>query len=316
MAEAFIGSYIRQRREELGLTQQQLCEGICGPTTMSRLECGSQTPSRNVVNALLQRLDLPSDRYLTLLNRHETEIELLIKEIDILCIAFQHAYEPEKARIRNNAIKKVNDLEQLVGGTSKFALQFILHVKVMLGQENGFPYTYDTQLSMLLDAIHLTVPRFDLGKINNFLYCLDEIILINQIAGVYTRHGQHWEAVAIFDQLLTYIQTHHRDILDNQGHLPMVSHNYARVLNLCKQNEKALEVAEIGRQACIQYRNYQLLPRIIHMKAIIYHDLQRHEQSKQMYYQAYHICMAIDDNRDLTLLREDAREQYGIEFEH
>ena len=47
---------MKQRRLELGLTQEELCEGICEPITISRMENGRQTPSRNRINALLQRL--------------------------------------------------------------------------------------------------------------------------------------------------------------------------------------------------------------------------------------------------------------------
>ena len=47
MQEMLLGAYIRQNREAQGLTQKQLCEGICGPVTISRIENGQQTPSRS-----------------------------------------------------------------------------------------------------------------------------------------------------------------------------------------------------------------------------------------------------------------------------
>jgi len=72
---------MKQRRLELGLTQEELCEGICEPITISRMENGRQTPSRNRINALLQRLGLPDDRYFALLSKREEEIAALQKEI-------------------------------------------------------------------------------------------------------------------------------------------------------------------------------------------------------------------------------------------
>ena len=44
MKEVFLGDYIRQKRIERGLSQQELCEGICDHGTLSRLENGRQTP--------------------------------------------------------------------------------------------------------------------------------------------------------------------------------------------------------------------------------------------------------------------------------
>ena len=83
MKNVFLGEYIKQRRLDLGLTQEQLCDGICEPMTLSRLENGKQTPSRNRINALLQRLGLPDDRYFALLSKNELEMEALQKEISL-----------------------------------------------------------------------------------------------------------------------------------------------------------------------------------------------------------------------------------------
>ena len=81
MQNFFLGDYIKQKRLDLGLTQEQLCDGICEPITLSRLENGKQTPSRNRINALLQRMGLPDDRYFALLSKNELEMEALQKEI-------------------------------------------------------------------------------------------------------------------------------------------------------------------------------------------------------------------------------------------
>ena len=74
MKEVFLGEVIRQRRLELGLTQEELCEGICEPMTISRFENGRQTPSRNRIKALLQRLGLPDDRFFGLLKKYRSAI--------------------------------------------------------------------------------------------------------------------------------------------------------------------------------------------------------------------------------------------------
>ena len=81
MEQVFLGEYIRQRRKELGLTQAKLCEGICDPMTVSRLERGRQAPAYNTVNSLLQRLGLPGSRYLALLSKKEEDAENLRKSV-------------------------------------------------------------------------------------------------------------------------------------------------------------------------------------------------------------------------------------------
>ena len=55
MKELFLGEYIKQERLKQGITQEQLCEGICDPITISRMENGKQMPSYNRIRAFLQR---------------------------------------------------------------------------------------------------------------------------------------------------------------------------------------------------------------------------------------------------------------------
>lgn len=62
----YIGTFIKQRRKELKLTQEQVCSGICDPVTLSRIENGKQAPSKSVISALLQRLGMPEARYYVL----------------------------------------------------------------------------------------------------------------------------------------------------------------------------------------------------------------------------------------------------------
>jgi len=88
MKNVFLGEYIKQRRLDLGLTQEQLCDGICEPMTLSRLENGKQTPSRNRINALLQRLGLPDDRYFALLSKNELEMYAAIILYHIFLFGF------------------------------------------------------------------------------------------------------------------------------------------------------------------------------------------------------------------------------------
>ena len=53
-----LGEYIRQRRLDLGLTQEQVCAGICESVTLSRFENGKQTEieSMRFCSALVCRM--------------------------------------------------------------------------------------------------------------------------------------------------------------------------------------------------------------------------------------------------------------------
>ena len=159
MKNVFLGEYVKQRRLDLGLTQEQLCYGICEPMTLSRLENGKQTPSRNRINALLQRLGLPDDRYFALLSKNELEMEALQKEI-VACNVTEKVPE---------GFEKLAQFEKLADPDDQIAQQFALRSRVLLGRLDG-RYTPLEQIDLLMQAIQLTVPRFDLESIESFLY--------------------------------------------------------------------------------------------------------------------------------------------------
>ena len=59
MAFYMFGDYIREQRERMGVTQEDLCEGICSPGTLSKIENGRQGVRLNQYIALMERLGLP-----------------------------------------------------------------------------------------------------------------------------------------------------------------------------------------------------------------------------------------------------------------
>lgn len=307
MKEFHIGEVIKKRRIELGLTQEELCEGIYEPPTMSRIETGRQSPSRTKLNVLLQRLGLPDDRYYALLSDNEVQIADLQKEI----VSCNVLGKQEKGLEMIKELEKIADLQDTT------IQQFILRSKVILGKlENGEikPYSFDQKLEMLFQAIHLTAPRFNIEEIDRGLYGLDEVKVINQIALTYSRNDEHKKAIDIYYQLLRYIKKHYQNILQSGGLLPLVCYNCARELDLVKRYEDALEIAQLGWQACVQYGQYRNLPAIIALMAECYHFLNDNNKSIEYYRQAYYIHKAIGNERSIKVIISETKKYFGNDF--
>ncbi len=301
MQNFFLGDYIKQKRLDLGLTQEQLCDGICEPMTLSRLENGKQTPSRNRINALLQRMGLPDDRYFALLSKNELEMEALQKEI-VACNVTERVAE---------GFEKLAQFEALAAPDDQIAQQFILSSKVLLGRLDG-RYMPREQIDMLMQAIRLTVPRFDLENIESFLYTKDEITIINQIGLAYSDDGQNKKAAEIYYQLLRYVRKHFKETITLIGALPLVLYNYARVLDLCGRYEEGAELAQECRKACIQYGHYQELPRCLEIEAECRHFMGDEEISKELYYQSYYLCKVVEYQVGLEIVKKEAKEYLNL----
>lgn len=301
MQNFFLGDYIKQKRLDLGLTQEQLCDGICEPMTLSRLENGKQTPSRNRINALLQRMGLPDDRYFALLSKNELEMEALQKEI-VACNVTERVAE---------GFEKLAQFEALAAPDDQIAQQFALRSRVLLGRLEG-RYTPMEQITLLMQAIRLTVPRFDLENIESFLYTKDEITIINQIGLAYSDDGQNKKAAEIYYQLLRYVRKHFKETITSIGMLPLVLYNYARVLDLCGRYEDGADIAQQCRKACIQYGHYQELPRCLEIEAECRHFMGDEETSKELYCQSYYLCKVIGYQVGLEVVKKEAKEYLDL----
>lgn len=57
-ADYNIGIVIQNRREELGMTRAELCDGICSERTIYRVECQGALIPMKLIKPLLERLGL------------------------------------------------------------------------------------------------------------------------------------------------------------------------------------------------------------------------------------------------------------------
>ena len=303
MQNISIGECIRQRRKELKLTQEQVCDGICDPVSLSRIENGKQTPKRSILNALLQRLGLPDARYYALASEHELKMEALKKEI----VGCNIACKVEAG------FQKLEELQKEAEPDDTLTQQFILRSKAVLGAADK-RYTPEQQLALLLQAIRLTVPDLDLEEIGRRLYTFDEVKAIVQMANVYSDLGQNEKAAGIFSQLLNYVRKHYQEVITSGGLFPMILFNYARALDLCGRYQEGKRLAEEGRQACIQYGQYQTLPGCLEIYAECCHFLGEDGESAQAYCEAYYLCKVIGRQEDLEIIQAEAKRYLGVAF--
>lgn len=312
MEQLLIGTYIRQKRLDKGWTQERLCEGVCNAATLSRIENNERTPSVSVAKALLQKLGLPDGQFFALLGKDDIAVEKLQKDIRSDSLRLRRAAEPERAGIREQILEKLEKLEDLGGDDNRFVQQFILSTKASVGGPDG-SYSYEERLEMLLEAIRLTVPRFDVKNIPDFQYSMAEIVIINQISLTYARSGDRKKAISIFRRLLQYIEKYNQDLDKYPRQFCLIAHNCAADLGLEKQHAESIKLAEKGQRVSVQKGDYQFLPGFLAIQAECYFFLGNLEKSKQFYSQAYYLYEILGDDANRALIAQEMKERLGLE---
>lgn len=239
-------------------------------------------------------------------------MEALQKEIRADEIRFRKADEEIKPEIREEALDKLAQLEELAGKDDRVVQQFILGTKATLGEKDG-PYDFEKRLNMLMEAIRLTVPRFNLEEISLKRYSVEETKLINQIAVTYKKAGKRKQAIDVYCQLLAYIETNNQELIGYAVQFCLIAHNYALALSTEKHYMKAIEVAERGRKVCVDYGNYQLLPGFLAILAECNYFIGDFKNSTKFYYQAYSIYDALHDEHNLAIIKSEMKERLGLD---
>lgn len=313
MEKTLIGAYIKQQREDRGWTQDFLCEGICSRTTLSRIENDTQAPSFAVLKKLFEKMCLPSKQFLMLTSKDNIVAENLQKKIKNNGVLFQEVDGEERSRIQAQILKDLDKLESLCGEDDPFIRQFILSAQVSIGRPER-PYSSEERLDMLMEAMRLTIPRFDLKKISEFRYTVMEVTLINKIARTYSRSGDRKKAIGISRQLLKYIEENNQTLDEYSRQFCLIAYNYAHDLAVEKNFEKSIHWAE----RCCEVGNangyHDFLPGCIAIMGECWFFLGDLKKSADCYTQAFYIYKAYGNKAGLTIVKEEMRERLGLEM--
>ena len=303
-----LGCYIKLLREEQGISCEELCRGLCNRSTLYRIERGEQQPSLFVASQLLQRLGMDEGVPMLPLGPQDFEISNLQKEIISLNAQSRFA----------ETLEKIARLETLVAPQDKLAQQFILRAKALAGYEcegERNSYDYPTQRQMLIKALNITHPNFDLEKFEHYLLSIEDMKSLNQIAITYSETGERRFAIRIYEQLLRYTK---RRLFNNEALfsvLPMLCYNFSRLLGRERRYEEELEIAQYGYDISLKYDKARLLGGLLLNMGCALHELGRDEESKEKLIDSYYAYRLINNKKSCALVANYAKGKYDIILE-
>lgn len=288
-----IGLFIKKKREEQHIRQEDLCRGICDKSTLSRIERGKQEPSSGILGVLLQRLGINEDQLAVLLGPKDFEISDLQKEI----VALNSQKEYEKAA------EKIRRLEQLVEPTDKITQQFILRSKALV----YFPEDYPPSRELLLQALSLTLPDFDFDHISDYLLGIEEVKILNQLANSYSEAGDRRFAIHIYRQLFEDPRKRLFNIEAELTLLPLLAYNYSRLLGLERRYEEEIEIATLGQKTCIKYNKCQYLGGLLLNISCALRELGQDKESRSKLIDSFYAYHLMGDESSCNLIIQYAQ---------
>lgn len=227
-----LGPIIRNRREELHLSQEDLADGICSVPTLSRIENGERMPTKNHFEMLMQRLGYSAMS----LDYFTDKQDFLIHELKF---KIRHAYIEKDFEL---AKQLLNDLEALFLAPSSIDKQFAILYKTLLLQET---MSCQERLDVLEDALLLTCPKYKNNCIPRIL-SYEEIILLNNVAICYDILGQRDRAIYILYAIKEYYEKQMASSEEALRTQLLILYNLSKYLGLSGRYDECIDVCDAG----------------------------------------------------------------------
>lgn len=295
-----IGDVIRKTRLELGITQEQLSEGICSVSSLSKIENNSQVPTKANFDALMQRMGKSGEMYYAFVSERDYEIQEMKCQIRYKVINKEY----------DEADQLISILEKEVEANENLNKQFILYTKAIIKKNKG--EKLESVLDLFYDAIKIINPNFNIRKLSNYLLTDDEVRIINNIAITYHAMNESRIAIRLLYDLKEYIEERYKDTTSKEELLPMILYNLSKWLGLEKRYDEAIEICDMGIEACIRYNKLRYFGEIIFNKAYDLFEIGKKEKSFECLKQTYYIFLAENNMRYVSIVNTYTKDKFGI----
>lgn len=221
-----LGDVIRELRERLHLTQEELAAGICSVSSVAKIEGGSQMPSGRVAEALLRRLK-DSGCFFTGFAQAQELLEL-------------RSWEQIVARAKADRKKG-----------SLFEDQFYAYVRVIDRMNEATDHA--VLLLELMEILVMSMPLEELydESARRRTYTYLELYILNSIAVQFYYMESLEAANRILERVYTYLQKWHGDGEIGRFLYPAVCNNLAAVKLSSGLTLPARKLCDVGISRCL-----------------------------------------------------------------
>ena len=223
-----LGPVIRNRREELGFSQEDLADGICSVPTLSRIENGERMPTKNHYEMLMQRLGYSAMS----LDYFADKQAFLIHELKF---KIRHAYIEQNQALSKRYLEEFRDL---LSNPTHVDKQFLSLYNTLLNQKT---LSNEEKLEQFENALRLTCPKYQTCFIPKIL-SYEEIILLNNIAICYDVRGERSRTIDMLYAIKNYYE---RQVISSDEALrtqTMILYNLSKALGLEARYDECIEV--------------------------------------------------------------------------
>lgn len=306
MNKEALGEFIRMKREEKGISQEELADGIVSVSTLSRIERGQRLPRRANLQQLLSRLGCSEVVINSIFDNDDFALNLIKYELRLAYMVGDY----------QKAGRLLFEFKSAYENASPANRQVYDTISALIEQKEN-KITDGEALVRLESALRLTYPKYSRGNLPKYL-SYDEIIILNNIAIRLWRTGDREKAVEMLYHISDFYDSQNCDIEEALRTQPMILYNLSKYLGLMERYNdciaicnKAIDIAcETGRCPYLSQTYYNLACALLHRK-----QPGDYEASKYFLQLACYNSLATKKKDSYKLFADTYFEKFGTKIE-
>ncbi len=292
-----IGEIIKNRREELGASREDICHGICTVSMLYKVETGLKRFNPETLALILERLGMHNVFDGELITTNDYRYVQIIRQVNVLRISGN----TDKAAELLSTIEEYYE-EFSVSTKQRFDMCETLLTEKTVGMSR------EQKLDSFEKIIRYTTEDFSSMKLPSF-FTYAELQVINVIANCYYHIGDYETGILMLRHIKKYLTDIMLDKSSAARRLVLVCNNLSEMLIASGDYEQALEVAREGIDHA-KYTNLidEAASSCMYNIAVCLLKIgnkEDYEEAKQMAYDAYNTSRVFNVRSEYTGLYKE-----------
>ena len=196
MSNYNIGDIIQLTRQSIGMSQEELSDGICSVQTLSRIENGKVSVKKNTYQQLMERMGRNGQKNYSVLKVEEFDVLEVMRETQNLI--FRKEYTEAEKQL--DKLKKVLDLKEVIN------IQYIMRKEAVIRYRKGY-ISKEEYLKELEKTISLSISDYRQYIDKIYPFTAEEVSTLMNIASAYGELEKNEIAISIYNMLLNSLNT-------------------------------------------------------------------------------------------------------------
>lgn len=248
MAYYNLGIVVKLTRTALGMSQEELCDGICSVQTLSHIENGKHSVKRETYRQLMERMGRCGEKNYPSLSTDN------LRMLDMML-------QTNMELNRYNYEQLQGYLQKLRSGLLEhpFNEQYLKKTEAIVGYRTGM-LTKEEYLRALEEAIAITIPDYKALLDLEYPFTHEELMIMMNIANAWAENGCPEKNMKILMMLMRSLDADYMEEEDTINTRLALLNNLSIAYGDAEQHQDAITCARRGIELSKVYRRVQTLP--------------------------------------------------------